>query len=456
VRHLLICLFSFKLALLGYGRDCQSELDLLFLASPDGPALYRATLDGKAVELLIRESCGDIEVDTRNGKIYFISISYGIKRANLDGTEVEYLVPHKRNIAYISVDIENNRIYWTAEDEGVIRRATLDGDNVEDIIHINDPLGIALDLSNGKIYFSSHGEIYRADLDGSNLARIRERKNWNWIYDLAVGGSQLYWGDSEGNIYRADLDGKECVPIITGIGRPVSVKLDTYQDMIYWSEFRGPLRRARLDGSHMEDLLVGYHAYYIALLRPMGPIADPGGPYVSKCQGFVTNIQLVGLGSYDQEGSGLVYLWRTDYPGAFFSDPNSPVPLLTVDTSSGRGIDFVLELTVIDNSGRCDAASTSVKIAGCSASDLVYELIRMVDLAHLGKGVKNSLAAKLYGALKALEDRSEANEGSAEGRVAAFVKEVQALQDNKVPSDVAGQLINAARKIIHMLNSGSP
>ena len=64
-------------------------------------------------------------------------------------------------------------MYWTDGSTDNIKRANLDGSNVEDLITtgLRDPRGIALDVSEGKMYWIEWGtdKIKRANLDGSNI-----------------------------------------------------------------------------------------------------------------------------------------------------------------------------------------------------------------------------------------------------------------------------------------------
>ena len=122
----------------------------------EGTVIKRADLDGGAVEILVtvppREGLTDIALDPANGKMYWtVPNNRYIVRANLDGSGRETVItsefgrPH-----HVSLDVPGGKIYWT--DEGIfpvpnsIRRANLDGTNVETLI-IGKADSIALDLS---------------------------------------------------------------------------------------------------------------------------------------------------------------------------------------------------------------------------------------------------------------------------------------------------------------------
>jgi DNA-binding beta-propeller fold protein YncE len=140
-------------------------------------------------------------------------------QSNLDGSNLKPLVPPDLNPRYIALDLSEGKMYWT--DIGSIRRANLDGSNVENgfIIGLLGPMGIAID---------------------------------------AVA-SKIYWTDSSTNmIQRANLDGTGIENLITGLGDPRALALDTIAGKIYWTDtLTDKVQRANLDGSNPEDLVTG-------------------------------------------------------------------------------------------------------------------------------------------------------------------------------------------------------
>ena len=64
------------------------------------------------------------------------------------------------------------KMYWTEFRGGKIRRADLDGSNVQvRVTGLDNPVGVALDIAGGKMYWTDYiiGKIQRADLNGSNV-----------------------------------------------------------------------------------------------------------------------------------------------------------------------------------------------------------------------------------------------------------------------------------------------
>ena len=130
------------------------------------------------IENLFTDVCSPIGIalDISGDQMYWTS-GCKIQRANLDGSNVEELVPSSKGIKEgIALDIDGNKMYWTVWNAtNKIQRANLDGSNVEDIItDLQSPRGIALDIPNGKMYWTDlgAGKIQRANLDGSNVEDV--------------------------------------------------------------------------------------------------------------------------------------------------------------------------------------------------------------------------------------------------------------------------------------------
>lgn len=110
------------------------------------------------------------------------------------------------------------------------------------------------------------------------------------------------------------------------------------------------------------------------------PVSNANGPYTSVCQGLLTTIELDGTSSSDPDGDDLTYEWATDCPEAIIDDPTSPTPLLVIDTSSGELAECSITLTVADTSGESDSASSLAIIQPCSPSDLIIDVVKVVEV----------------------------------------------------------------------------
>jgi DNA-binding beta-propeller fold protein YncE len=152
------------------------------------PKVMRSNLDGSSVETIIsadvRSPVG-IALDTPNGKLYFTDRYLNkIRRANLDGTDVEVVV---RDTAYpvdLALDLDKRVMYWTAREAGAVFRSELDGNDIDGaslqpiVTGLHAPIGVALHPGNGRILYTDviiptkSGAIWESDPDGRNAKQI--------------------------------------------------------------------------------------------------------------------------------------------------------------------------------------------------------------------------------------------------------------------------------------------
>ena len=207
-------------------------------------------MDGSNIEtLVINNNISNLALDVDGGKIYWINDVYWpddvynfggsgdrgdkIRRANLDGSNIETLVLTENRISDIILDSTEGKMYWAdtknfPNNEHKIRRANLDGSNIETLFTVLDNYlhGLALDVDGGKIYwteifvssFGNYSKIQRANLDGSSIETLVKINNTPGLSDLALdlSGGKIYWADAdEGKIQRANLDGSNIETLFT-------------------------------------------------------------------------------------------------------------------------------------------------------------------------------------------------------------------------------------------------
>ncbi len=195
-------------------------------------AIRRANLDGSNVETLVSfptASLKGIALDVAAGKMYWTDTSARkIQRANLDGTLIQDLVTDSY-VTEIALDTAAGKMYWLPTSQA-IRRANLDGTNIEvlwtGVNLAGAPGGIALDVGAGKMYWGDTGEnvIRRADLDGANVEVVVNNATFtdgSGVRGIAldVPAGKIYWTDYlSKTIYRANLDGSTVASLGSGAG----------------------------------------------------------------------------------------------------------------------------------------------------------------------------------------------------------------------------------------------
>lgn len=168
----------FGTAVEGLAIDLTRERLMWSEFAGEGVAIYEFDLDGLNEPINLLGGLGsapDVAYSPITDRIYWTDIELGlVQSANADGSGVNTLLTGLDAPNGIAVDGAGGKIYWT--EVGFIRRANLDGSEVEDLVNtealFGDALWITLDLDAGQMYWTLLGEankIQRANLDGSNV-----------------------------------------------------------------------------------------------------------------------------------------------------------------------------------------------------------------------------------------------------------------------------------------------
>ncbi len=141
--------------------------------------IQRLNVDGSGFQpnlITGLESPQHLALDVAGGKVYWTAPG-SIWRATLTGKNREKLIADLGAIG--SIAVAGSKIYWTEENKndtksGKVRRAALDGSNVQTLATLlSVPSGIAVDAVGRKLYWTnSKGRIQRANLAGNNIQNL--------------------------------------------------------------------------------------------------------------------------------------------------------------------------------------------------------------------------------------------------------------------------------------------
>lgn len=195
--------------------------------------IRQANLDGTNVQLVkeLTSVPHGIALDAAGDKIYLTNSWGKVQRLNVDGSNFESnLITGLEDLKDIAVDVVNHKVYWTektSDRSSRIRCANLDGSNVQQVkVLTNVPLGIAIDTSVGKIYLmDTSGKVQRLNVDGSNfqpnfITGLKDPKG----IALDVVEGKVYWTE-KGSIRRASFNGENIEEVATDLGSPVTLVL---------------------------------------------------------------------------------------------------------------------------------------------------------------------------------------------------------------------------------------
>jgi len=248
----------------------ETPADLFYIDMGDD-FLRSLVLDGSGTTTDVLDLVGRVGVglayDATNEKLYFSDFDtppFGnIWRMDLDGSNLTNIASNINDPYGITIDHTNGKIYWV-DNDGNVSRANLDGSSPE-IGVLNVPgaewRDISLDVENDKMYIidaSINDRLYVADLDGSNG---QDLITGLFGYGVAVDtqNDKLYYDDQlAGELKVANLDGTNIQTIDTNGTRIYGIIIDNEAGKLYWSgRDSGELIRANLDGTDREVLKDG-------------------------------------------------------------------------------------------------------------------------------------------------------------------------------------------------------
>ena len=243
---------------------------------------YRTVLDQLTSEHGLNMP-GSIALDPVSGKMYWTDDGAGqIRRADLDGSNIENLVSGLADPVGVALDLTAGRLYWADRHHGAIYRGALRDITQEGLLprhesivaNLDKPYQIALDTVNGHMYWTERGQgtskIRRADLDGNNVTDVAfglvaPLNPFGLALDPVAG--KMYWterstvSNGEDVITRADFDGKNGEIVVTSAYHSLSgIAVDVNNGRIYWTDEQvGTIRRIDPDDPNRaaEDVITG-------------------------------------------------------------------------------------------------------------------------------------------------------------------------------------------------------
>lgn len=217
-----------------------------------GSAIRSVNVDGSGYREILTGTYYTIAIDDTGQKMYFGGTT-GIFRANLDGSNLETLATglDSRGVA---LDLTNNKLYWSNTTGDKIERSNLDGTSREDVITgISTPYGIDIDNTNNKIYWMNRGSqhIMRANLDGTSQETVIGpigTTAQDIVFDEE--NDRFYWSNLSG-LFRTNANGTGGIQIAGLPGQGIA--LDNPGDRVYGGG--GQIQRKDLANTTVEAVL---------------------------------------------------------------------------------------------------------------------------------------------------------------------------------------------------------
>jgi DNA-binding beta-propeller fold protein YncE len=263
-------------------------------ANPDGSDLKTILNEGRRLP-------DGLVVDVAAGHIYWTNMGNpkkndgSILRSDLDGKNMITIVPPGGTFTAKQLQIEKKKgkLYWSDREGMRVMRSNLDGSEIETLVDTSDGdprpgpdarkwcVGIAVDVEDGKIYWTQKGDdnagqgrIFRANIEIPPGQSPANRSDIELLYenlpepvdlDLDPANRTLYWTDRgdppRGNtVNRAPMDPKsgnrqEPEILFTHLMEGIGLALDLKGGRMFITDFAGSVYSANLDGSNQKTLL---------------------------------------------------------------------------------------------------------------------------------------------------------------------------------------------------------
>ncbi len=253
-----------------------------------------------------------------------------IECAQPDGSQLVRILTGLGSPMGIAVDHTNGKLYWADRDPDQIRSVDLSGTafaaTVVPLGSGESPRGMAVANSIGKIYWVAEdlGKIQRANLDGTQVEDLPILSGSFFDVEVDDSAGVLYWTDGA-QILRGNLDGSSVIVTVPDAGQPYYLALDFAAGKMYWTDISAnEIGRSNLDGT---DLEVPGPIHDLAS-KPIGITldADAGKVYWTIATGGVQRANLDGS-NVEMVLEGLDSTWDITLVGSIPTP--APVPAVS-------------------------------------------------------------------------------------------------------------------------------
>ena len=281
----------------------------LFFLDILGGRVLSADPNGTDVKVLVTGATGTpdgIAVDVAGRHVFWTNMGAPsandgfIDRTNLDGTGLVAVVPPGGTFTpkQLKLDAKNGKLYWSDREGMRVMRSNLDGSNVETLVETGSDsaaradasnwcVGIALDVDDGRIYWTQKGgdnanagSIRRAALDVPSGTDAAHRSDIEVLFDglpepidldLDLGSRTMYWTDRgnppRGNtVSRAPMDPPASFDarartdqtiLVSNLREGIGISLDLANEKMYFTDLGGTVYRSALDGTDERSISSG-------------------------------------------------------------------------------------------------------------------------------------------------------------------------------------------------------
>ncbi len=165
-----------------------------------------------------------------------------IRRSDFSGTNIVDLVTVANEISGLSLDLVNNKMYWTQGNVGgppTVERADLTGANQQTIQSGYFTPAIEADPAAGKVFWGAQSSVWHATLAGSSPQQLFTNPG-DIILGLTVDPNQdVYWTSaavSTGGVRVGDQGGTSFQPIAFPISTKLGIDYEPTVNRVFFAE----------------------------------------------------------------------------------------------------------------------------------------------------------------------------------------------------------------------------
>ncbi len=223
---------------------------------------YSINEDSTDMQLLYVDTIDSPEnIFVYESKIYF-NDKNTLKTVNKDGSNYKTLLVRESIITSLVIDTKAERIYWVEVGKSIYS-SNLDGSDTQFLYKFSGQGGsvrsIAVDESNGLIYFANNNGIFRIKKNLQSDVQIIE--DGLEIHKLRIDSDdkKLFWIDKRKNeVYRSSIDGTD-IKVLSNIlfaRSPKDIFLDKEKGLVHILDIKGfNIKSVNYFGSPRQDLM---------------------------------------------------------------------------------------------------------------------------------------------------------------------------------------------------------
>lgn len=249
-----------------------------------------AKLDGTDVKQSVTLSgqTFDMETDFYKGILYWGDVA-SVKKANTDGTNLQTLYTGLKYIGGLALDLTNNKLYFSDFGSGnaTIRRCNLDGTGMEVIVTSANYLNgktynLAISPTLQKLYWTestsvnANSIIMRCNLDGTNIETLKATTSFIPGLTIDEKNQRLYLAYYYDNkVMTTDMTCSTTPTLVFGSSNGTfQMSVSNVDEKLYFAELTTKkIRSCNLDGSSPQDIVSGLSGSPMALSIPTVPPA---------------------------------------------------------------------------------------------------------------------------------------------------------------------------------------